>query len=294
MIAPTFRHGKFIRKSQGLDNVSIKDALSIAETINASLDKYSQGMICELRNHVGDHSRFRDIKITKAQVTGRYAPGIIIDFPTFEITTKAFKLEARLCLTVCLEDNSSKVWCRIRLLDWPGSTDLTLEQIKAFYDYCEVISEHSLKLLIRNYQEDFQEGTKSETILAEDGNVRIFTIDIDGVNAHDFEVTSAKINLNPEEKILTGTVAHAFTMLSEILPENSYITSSSDNFEISKTVSYFTEEALNRSPAIFLGYEKGSDVEFYGIAPSDEGEVPHWSNAMVASRNLAIDYASHR
>lgn len=90
----------------------------------------------------------------------RLTPGIVIDFPRFSFQWPAasnsdFEILARPCLTVCLNESRSKVWCRFALRDQNEKGPRRgYKYVKNFYDLLPKINDDLVTAAIGVYKDD--------------------------------------------------------------------------------------------------------------------------------------------
>jgi len=106
------------------------------------------GILC------GDFERQSDL------VRSRFAPGLILDFPSHCFTIGKLRVHERTCITVCYDDSASKVWTRFILSHKPDEP-ITLDDLILFFNFCDKASSFILKSVPELYLELFRQENAS-------------------------------------------------------------------------------------------------------------------------------------
>lgn len=125
--------------------------------------------------------KVRQVKIVdNPELEARLDPGIIIDFPRFEISTDRWTFFTRSCLTICSGDAQSKIWTRLALALPDDPRKLSLQDLDCIRTLSQSLAEASNEALKGQYQEDFSTVVGDDVALDSMGKIEVFAVDCVG------------------------------------------------------------------------------------------------------------------
>lgn len=91
-------------------------------------------------------------------IRSRYAPGLILDFPSFAFKVDKFKIGGRCCLTICFNDSASKIWTRLVLSEAQGRTPamVPIGEAKKYFRIGSAICDNLIASIRGLYLRDFK------------------------------------------------------------------------------------------------------------------------------------------
>jgi hypothetical protein len=91
-------------------------------------------------------------------IRSRYAPGLILDFPSFSFMIDDFKILGRSCLTICFNNSASKIWARLVLSEVVGQKDakVTWPKARRYFGIGSAICENVIGRIRALYLRDFK------------------------------------------------------------------------------------------------------------------------------------------
>lgn len=127
--------------------------------------------------HAGTQN-FR-IKDRGQGVAVRFAPGAIIDFPTFQFELGSTTLEGRFCFTVCLLESQSKVW--LRFVSTPNLLDASSATHPTFHKKAKSWATAALRHLADRYVSDLKaiEPAIIDLNIEKSPQFEFFSMDVD-------------------------------------------------------------------------------------------------------------------
>jgi hypothetical protein len=159
---PVFRRGLVVRAVRTVNQErepvrrNAAEAQQLGQLIAASLDGYLSAINAAFKDIA--QKRTVELKppseLTDQITRARYAPGLIIDFPAHEATIGDFTIRERTCITVCQDDDASKIWTRLLLVE-PGGTAVTSERAGAFFKLCDELADEIISRIRDKYLTNF-------------------------------------------------------------------------------------------------------------------------------------------
>lgn len=141
---------------------SLSEATQLGLKIYDNFDAYSERMQSIVESFLDD----KDVKYGKFSISrkeemrSKYAPGLILDFPRFELSLGPYHVTGRCCITICFADSVSKVWSRLIMEDLDNKL---IDQEDEIARYLHIGSEICGKLndeVQKLYFADFDAHTK--------------------------------------------------------------------------------------------------------------------------------------
>jgi hypothetical protein len=324
--APAYRVGKIVtaKISHAGKNVefvsrSVAEARKLGQAIIRNEKKYVAKLI-EVINSFTDDSditvplgEFSSIKIKQMPdgsddyTKARFSPGLIIDFPSVQISTSHYVIDCRSCLTVCLDETRSKVWARfvLRSVDGNPGFGLDRDQIANFHTGCELISTKLIEATSELYRKDFERFLKKNVSFSSTGTLHFFTVDSGDIEIErDLEITSNLIESGAlSDRIDQTALAQVMRMATEASHEKTRDHSSTGDFKLAKDAHFLIEEANDGTPVIFVAYANNDAAYFTGIASqatddesmaiAEENDIKTFSNGLAAVSRLAMRVATN-
>ncbi|HEX5183136.1 MAG TPA: hypothetical protein VFW19_08290 [Allosphingosinicella sp.] len=100
----------------------------------------------------------------KEFVRSRYAPGLILDFPSFAFRIGEYRVMGRCCLTVCFNNSASKIWARIVLSQAGGNIPamVSFAEARRYFRSGSAICKSLIANTRRLYLRDFKDSLGAE------------------------------------------------------------------------------------------------------------------------------------
>jgi hypothetical protein len=300
---PVFRRGLIVRAVRNRDGERVPvrrnaaEALQLGQLIADSLDSYLK-VIPEAFNSV---ARRRSLtlkppaELPNQTTRARYAPGLIIDFPAHEATIGDFTIRERTCITVCQEEDASKIWTRLLLFDGDGRP-VDEEQANSFFKLSDALSQAILRRVRALYRTAFlaqQEETNRNSLDFED----VGRLDFYGTDIPDLGLTAEEAELS---RYGAGRLEDAILLRRQFRPLMSSITGRKatlaelDNLAV-KDLMYCAEGI---TPVLYtILFEPKRAIFLVLSEPGDSSAVPapkragirRPSGALWAMRTLATE-----
>lgn len=121
------------------------------------------------------------------EVMSRFAPGLILDFPSHEFRLGRLTVRERSCVTVCYNEAASKVWTRFIISNLEGET-VSSAELASFYSFCDAASTAARANIGRIYLSEFREQYQGSSRIEfeEIGSVEFVGIDTDLIQFDQF------------------------------------------------------------------------------------------------------------
>jgi len=116
-------------------------------------------------------------------IRSRYAPGLILDFPSFSFMIDDFKILGRSCLTICFNNSASKIWARLVLSEVTGKADakITWPEARRYFkigsEICDNIIINIRSLYLRDFKSTLDDSKNAKVEFKRLGNLTFFGID---------------------------------------------------------------------------------------------------------------------
>lgn len=157
---------------------------------------------------------------TNSKLSARFQPGLIFDFPVFDIICKNKIFSTRTCLTVCARKSKSKIWSRVHVYNKDDEAEiLTATDLASFHKFSAIINERLNDNIKALYAEDFSSYYQSSVRLHEIGRISIFiadTIDSDMSLETEGNYSNMVWNEAAANQICGTELAQAITDVSQI------------------------------------------------------------------------------
>ncbi|MFM5918173.1 MAG: hypothetical protein ACKOOL_11670 [Novosphingobium sp.] len=185
-ICPVFRRGQIVQAlatDKGADGEmplyrSAEQAFELGRLIASDLDDYYIAIETAVREYAENSGRelasFTLVDKPDGNNTSlKFAPGMIIDFAEHDFVIDGVTLRERSCITVCRDEEPSKLWTRFVLISGK-SGEVSAEQAKQFYRISEVLSTNIIEKISHIYlnhfnimRSDFDQGPAKFNKIAE-------------------------------------------------------------------------------------------------------------------------------
>jgi len=168
-IAPCYRRGAVLQAvstSGGVKEPIVRDAFQAHELglellkQTGAIDKAVAEVIRATGKALG--VPVASLKLIKGPVRSRFAPGLILDFPSHEFKLGSLFVRERTCVTVCYNQAASKIW--IRFVGRNGGGEAISEmQLVSYFRFCEQAARNGIEAVRAIYFDKFkaQLGRKS-------------------------------------------------------------------------------------------------------------------------------------
>ena len=287
--AAAFRKGRIvsaIRSSTAGSEAPEKITRNVAEArilgrkINARLDSYRQAqrdsmISLEEEKRPSDVMDYGEEKTIRA----RFAPGLILDFPSQRIKVGPFELINRTCLTVCLKERQSKIWARfvVDRIDKKGASDMSEQQIKQFQVYSDALADACISGIQAEYERDFSEAF-GEPVKIRLGETLVF-LSVDG-EYHDsgnkiraatgaLQTSTGRIDVIEDSDLAASLRA----VTRAVMPELGTDQTKSSEFKVSEKATLLPHVTSQGTSTIFVVLPREDCAIFGGVAQHRDSEA---------------------
>lgn len=98
-------------------------------------------------------------------LSAKFLPGLVLDFPRFRFTALNFRVEARFCITICRDDRASKIWSRFMLVRTLNNktSKVSIDEANVFYDLMASAASPVSNGILKLYERDFFDTVKTNS-----------------------------------------------------------------------------------------------------------------------------------
>ena len=271
----------------------IYKAREIGREIHGSSDRYLSAIYEGLQfatesfldNHGLNRSSYNIDTRTEEYIAARFAPGLIIDFPKFDVTLNAgelkyLNLSSRCCVTVCSDDARSKIWTRVVIKKMESQHYLSLEQLKKFQQLAEGISTKLNEIVRAQYQIDMSTTLSMPIRLEALGTLHVFAADCQGdVISNEIEEWNGAVDWSdrPIYRIQGSAIPDAMSTVAGLtIPREAWATED-DEFYLRSGASFFPYTGKNGAESMFVSYSDAQNGYLTGIV--SDNEIDNHDNA---------------
>src|ERR1051325_8468717 len=219
------------------------------------------------------------IKLRRAPVRSRFAPGLILDFPQHEFRLGSLPVRERTCVTVCYNQAASKIW--IRFVVGEGDAKISPSQLADFFQFSDAASRAGIDRVRAIYFDLFRKQIGRKAVEFDElGEIDFVGLDTDCLQFGDYlyidevGIVADSDEISPErrEVFVSFFQQHLSALFPEKFRENEIRKISEDR--VSAFRSEFAYRALyhgifrERAVTFLVMSEPGGNVpdDFYGGA----------------------------
>ncbi|WP_171330289.1 hypothetical protein [Ruegeria atlantica] len=257
-LSTSFRSGTIINaKKRGEDTsgAQIVNTFRDARKIGLQIAPRKDAYLSAITTAFAAKSDARVFCAEDEDVTARFDPGLILDFPLTTIEVGGWTLSARSCLTVCSGQAQSKVWTRVVGNSNFSHRSLSESDVRELHRISKSYAETANDMIVQLYESDFSSAQSLDVSLEKSGWIDVFAVDCAGS-----EISSAirdsysELSWSVETKsIANSELAKTLRRITAVsMPENGQDATSTPEFTLKESSEFVPFHARNGSESVFV------------------------------------------